>query len=41
MGQTLQSGHIAGDHQQMDVSALPAGMYLLTVDGTTQKFIVK
>lgn len=41
MGQTLQSGHIAGDHQQLDVSALPVGMYLLTVDGTTQKFIVK
>ena len=41
MGQTLQSGHIAGDRQQLDVSSLPAGMYLLTVDGTTQKFIVK
>ena len=41
MGQTLQSGRIAVDHQQLDVSALPAGMYLLTIDGTTAKFIVK
>ncbi len=40
-GQTLQSGHIAGDRQQLDVSALHAGMYLLTIDGTTVKFIVK
>ena len=41
MGQTLQSGRIASDRQQLDVSALPAGMYLLTIDGTTVKFIVK
>ena len=41
MGQTLQSGRITGDRQQLDVSALPAGMYLLTVDSTTVKFIVK
>ena len=41
MGQTLQSGRIVGDRQQLDVSALPAGMYLLTVDSTTVKFIVK
>ena len=41
MGQTLQSGRIMGDHQQLDVSALPAGMNLLTVDGATMKFVVQ
>jgi len=41
MGQTLQTGSIMGDSQSLDVSALPAGMYLLTIDGATVKFIVK
>ena len=41
MGQTLKSGNLTGDCQQLDVTALPAGMYLLTIDGTTVKFIVK
>ena len=41
MGQTLQSGNLMGDHQSLDVSSLPAGMYLLTVDGATVKFVVK
>ena len=41
MGQTLQSGRIAGDRQQLDVSALPAGMYLLAIDNATVKFVVK
>ena len=41
MGQILQSGHIVSDNQPLDVSALPAGMYLLTIDGATMKFIVK
>jgi hypothetical protein len=41
MGQTLQSGTLMGDNQQLDVSALPVGMYLLTIDSATVKFIVK
>ena len=41
MGQTLQSGNLMGDNQQLDVSALPAGMYLLTIDSSTVKFIVR
>ena len=41
MGQTLQSGQIMGDNQPLDVSALPSGMYLLTLDGATVKFIVQ
>ena len=41
MGQILQSGSIMGDNQPLDVSFLHSGMYLLTIDGTTVKFIVK
>ena len=41
MGQILQIGSIMGDSQSLDVSALPAGMYLLTIDGATVKFVVK
>jgi hypothetical protein len=41
MGQTLQSGNLMGDNPSLDVSTLPAGMYLLTMDGATVKFIVK
>ena len=41
MGQTLKSGNLTGDRQQLDVSALPAGMYLLAIDNATVKFIVK
>lgn len=41
MGQTMQSGNLVGDNQQLDVSALPAGMYLLTIDSSTVKFIVR
>lgn len=41
MGQTLQSGNLMGDNQQLDVSALPSGIYLLIVDGTTVKFVVR
>lgn len=40
MGQTLQTGHIVSDNQPLDVSTLPAGMYLFTMDGTTMKFVV-
>ncbi|MBR5081648.1 MAG: T9SS type A sorting domain-containing protein [Bacteroidales bacterium] len=41
MGQILRIGSIMGDSQSLDVSALPAGMYLLTIDGATVKFVVK
>jgi len=41
MGQTLQTGNLTGDHQPLNVSGLPSGMYLLTVDGATVKFVVK
>ena len=41
MGQVLQSGQIVSDVQQIDVSALPSGMYFLTFDGATSKFIIE
>lgn len=41
MGQTLLSGHIISDNQPLDVSSLPVGMYLLTIDGTSVKFVVQ
>ena len=41
MGQTLQSGNLMADNPSLDVSFLPAGMYLLTIDGATVKFVVK
>jgi hypothetical protein len=41
MGQTLQTGHIVSDNHPLDVSTLPVGIYLLTIDGVTQKFVVK
>ena len=41
MGQVLQSGQIVSDVQQIDVSALPSGMYFLTIDGETAKIVVR
>ena len=41
MGQTLMTGQISGETQQIDVSNLPQGMYFIAIDGITQKFIVK
>jgi hypothetical protein len=41
LGQTLQTGSIGGEMHQIDVSGLPSGMYLLTIDGATVKFVVK
>ena len=40
IGQTLMSGQIAAENQQIDVSSLPKGMYFITVGNTTSKFIV-
>ena len=41
MGQTLQSGTITAETQQIDVSALPEGMYFISVGDMTRKFVVK
>jgi hypothetical protein len=41
LGQVLQTGSIGGEMHQIDVSGLHSGMYILTLDGATVKFIVK
>ena len=41
LGQTLQTGNLTGNHKLLDVSGLPSGMYLLTIDGATVKFVVE
>ena len=41
MGQTLLTGQITTETQQIDVSALPEGMYFITFAGKTQKFVVR
>ena len=40
MGQTVLSGNIDADNQQIDVSSLPQGMYFITVGEGTRKFVV-
>ena len=40
MGQTLLTGQITGETQQIDVTALPQGMYFITVGEGTRKFVV-
>ena len=40
MGQTLLTGQITAETQQIDVSALPQGMYFITLAGETRKFVV-
>ena len=40
MGQTLMTGTITAETQQIDVSALPQGMYFISVGEGTQKFVV-
>ena len=40
-GQTLLTGQITGETQQIDVTNLPLGMYFITIDGMTHKFVVK
>ena len=40
MGQTLQSGTITAETLQVDVSALPQGMYFISVGDVTRKFVV-
>jgi hypothetical protein len=39
MGQTVLTGNITAENQQIDVSVLPEGMYFITVAGATRKFV--
>ena len=41
MGQTLMTGQITAETQQINVSNLPQGMYFITVGGGTGKFVVE
>ena len=41
MGQNLLIGHITSETQQIDVTALPEGMYFITFTGETRKFMVR
>ena len=40
LGQTVLSGSISAETQQIDVTALPQGMYFITVGEGTRKFVV-
>ncbi len=41
MGQTVQTGNLTAETQQINVSALPQGMYFISVGDMTQKFVVR
>jgi hypothetical protein len=41
MGQTLLQGNITTETQQINIESLPAGMYFITIEKTTQKFVVR
>lgn len=41
MGQILSTGLITSEHQQIDVSCLPAGLYFITMGETTRKLVVR
>ena len=41
MGQTVQTGSLSAETQQIDVSDLPQGMYFISVGEMTQKFVVR
>ena len=41
MGQTLLTGQITTENQQIDVSSLPQGMYFISVGDVTRKFVVR
>ncbi len=41
MGQTILTGTITAETQQIDVSNLPMGMYFITVGEATRKFVVR
>ena len=39
LGQTLQTGRLIAENQQIDVSSLPNGMYFITIGEMTTKFM--
>ena len=41
MGQTLMTGNITAETQQIDVTNLPQGMYFISIGDQTRKFIVR
>ncbi len=41
MGQTVLTGQITAENQQIDVSSLPQGMYFITFASETRKFVVR
>ena len=41
MGQTLLTGRLVGENNQIDVSKLPKGMYFISVGDVTRKFVVQ
>ena len=41
LGQTLMTGTIHGESQQVDVSRLPAGLYFITLGEVTKKVVVR
>ena len=41
LGQTILSGSINTETQQIDIKKLPIGMFFITVGGQTEKFVVK
>ena len=41
MGQTVLTGSLNAETQQIDVSDLPQGMYFITVGDMTQKFVIR
>ena len=41
MGQTVQTGSLTAETQQIDVSGLPQGMYFISVGDVTRKFVVR
>jgi hypothetical protein len=41
MGQTLLTGQITAENQQISVSSLPQGMYFISVGDVTRKIVVR
>ena len=41
MGQTVLTGNLTDETQQIDVSGLPQGMYFISVGDVTRKFVVR
>ena len=41
MGQTVLSGYITAENQRINISNMSEGIYFITVDGQTVKFVVK